>query len=155
MGSLRGRIAHRPPGTQLKWTLHKYVSPSKLVSWRPAVPPLKKGEKKAERKGIVQAVVRIHSLQSLQNVRRKGQGSGSKEVLVDSQGRELQGGDNSEQAALKHAKELVEYVVVQKVLKNSREGPWKLWGTTEEMSLEKLEREQRKLRKREADTAIA
>lgn len=142
MGSLRGRIAERPAGTQLKWTLHKYLSKSKLVSWRPILFPAKQGEKSTERRGIVQAVVRIHTSQSLQHVRRRPRGNGEfMEILVDSQGRELASQDPK--MAERHAKQVVEYLVLQKVIRNSKEGPWKLQGFAEESTLEKLERVER------------
>lgn len=156
MGSLRGRIAQRTAGTQMKWKLHTYLSPSKLVSFKPGLIPGQKGERKTERKAVVQAVVRIHSLQSLQHVRRKM--SGKTEILVDAQGRELpRQEEDADKLALKHAKELVEYIVVQKNMKNSKEGPWKLWGTTEETTAEKLMRKERKANEkgREGDAAVA
>lgn len=146
--SLRQRIGQRPAGTRMKWVLHKYLSPSKLVFWQANLAPAKKkGETNYERDGLVQAIVRIHSLQSLQHVRKVQ--TGTKEVLVDSQGRELTGKgadgmETSDEGAMRHAKELVEYIVIQKSLKKSREGPWKVWGTTEESTLERLDREERR-----------
>ena len=39
------------------------------------------------------------------------------------------------------AKETVEYFVVQKQLKKSREGKWMVWGAAKETTLEDLEKE--------------
>lgn len=113
-------------------------------------PQKRKNESNTERDGLVQAIVRIHSLQSLQHVRRVR--TGTQEVLVDGQGRELAGKgadgmETSDEGAMRHAKELVEYIVIQKSLKMSKEGPWKIWGTTEESTLERLEREERRQHK--------
>lgn len=143
MGSLRGRMAQRPAGTQLKWTLHKYLSKTKLVQWRPMFLPGPKEETKKHRRGMLQAVVRIHSLQSLQHIRKRARGQkGYMEILVDPQGRELPSQDPAQ--AEKHVKELVEYIVLQKVIRNSREGAWKIWGTAEETTLDKLEKASKK-----------
>ena len=100
---------------------------------------------------MVQAVVRLHSLQSLQHVKRvavrhPSKASVTKEVLVDSQGRELpdSAAENAEEAARKSAKELVEYLVIQKSLRKSKEGPWMIWGTAEETTSDKLAPVERK-----------
>lgn len=145
IASLRGRLAQRPGGTQLKWFLHEHKKKAKLVSYKIGLIPGAKDETKYERKGVIQAVVRIHSLQSLLHVRR---GKNTRETLLDAQGRRIWW---TEQEARKQAKEVVEYVVMQKPLKNSREGQWKLWGTTEETTVPKLEHAQRKTRKGQKD----
>jgi protein MBA1 len=106
--------------------------------------PNAKGKFEKNGDGIIQAVVRIHSLQSLRHVKRvwtkeKGRGETTKEVLVDAQGRELPPEKDSEEAALKDAKELVEYFVVQKSVRKGKEGNWMLWGTAEETTLAAVE----------------
>ena len=42
-------------------------------------------------------------------------------------------------------KEIREYLVIQKMLIKGVEGPWKVWGTTDETNLEAWEEEQAKL----------
>lgn len=146
--SLRARIGQRPSNTHLKWTLHKHLSQPRLVSYKCGLLPGADGRPvkvKDQQNGVVQAIIKIHSLQSLQHVRTstyrdRGQLI-RKETLVDSQGRELPAEEDPDAAARRNAKETVEYFVIQKVLRLSREGPWMVWGTAEETSLEKLERE--------------
>ncbi|KAK4539852.1 hypothetical protein LTR36_010313 [Oleoguttula mirabilis] len=147
LGSLRSRIGQRPPNTALRWTLHKYLSRPKVASYRAAIMPAQKGETSSEKNGAVQAVVRIHSLQSLQHVKRVSTRDAAghiavREVVVDAQGREV--APVAEGEVPKDAKESVEYLVVQKSLRRSREGPWMIWGTAEETTLEKIRREDKK-----------
>lgn len=140
LGSLRARIAQRQSGTSLRWVLHEHKTQPKLASFRVAMFPPGTGETNKQRKGAIQAVVRLHTLQSLQHVRlrptRKGQAP--EEVLVDAQGKELPLSEQTEAEARKNAKELVEYIVLQKLIRNSREGAWKVWGTTDETTLDKV-----------------
>lgn len=155
LSSLQRRVAQRPPGVHLKWRLHHHITPPTLVSYKASVMPAEKGSKANNRNGQTQAVVRIHSLQSLQHLRTKvsrvrGRVT-TEEIPVDARGRELPAPpanlEEEEQAALKNAKEAVEYLVVQKMLLKGVEGPWKVWGTTEEMTMERLEAEERKVKK--------
>lgn len=149
LSSLRSRIAERPQNVYLKWRLHKYLSKPKLSSFKVAKAPQAKGEKSiGETTGLMQAVVRIHSLQSLQHIRRakvkeKGM-SFTKEIPVDVQGRELRVEGSLEQMAEKSAKETLEYVVVQKMTVKGKEGPWMIWGFTEETTIDSINREERK-----------
>ena len=150
LNSLRARISQRPANTHLKWTLHKYLSRPRLVSYKAGIMPGADGKPvkaKDQQNGFVQAIVRIHSLQSLQHVRtstvRERGRMVTKETLVDSAGREVpDDGGNGERGA----KETVEYFVVQKQLKRSREGPWMVWGTAEETTIDKLVLGRRKKR---------
>ncbi|KAI7567596.1 hypothetical protein KC346_g20701, partial [Hortaea werneckii] len=147
LGSLRSRIAQRNPNTGLKWTLHKYLSRPKLASYRAAIFPEQKGEKNTERNGIIQAVVRIHSLQSLQHIKRMSTRDANqklvvREVPVDSQGREME--PLQEGAVPANAKDAVEYVVIQKMIRKGKEGRWMIWGTTEETTMSKIKQEQNK-----------
>ena len=144
LSSLKSRIGQRPPGVFLKWSIEDYISKPRLVSYKATIMPGSKGIVKSDRNGVIQAVVRLHTRQSLQHVkrisRRQGGGTSTQEVLVDVQGREIQ---QSEKDARKDAKELVEYVVVQKMIQKNKEGPWMIWGTTEEMTLDKLKRQEK------------
>lgn len=155
--SLRARIAQRSPNTSLKWTLHRYIHRPKLASYRVVVFPEQKGETNKDRNGLIQAVVRIQSLQSLQHLKRVRTRDGRnqlsvKEVAVDAQGREME--PLEEGVVPSNAKESVEYFVVQKVLKKGKEGRWMVWGTTEEMTLEKMAKEERIKKTREGGGAI-
>ena len=149
LGSLRARIAQRAPNTSLRWTVHKYLSRPRLVSYKAALMPgLKKSaSEKTEKNGFVQAVVRIHSLQSLQHVKRVnvrlagGKQVETREVLIDAQGRELPEEEQQQQdngKVPRNAKESVEYFVIQKALRRSKEGPWMVWGSAEETTLDKI-----------------
>ena len=146
LSSLRARLGQRPQNTYLRWTLHKYITKPKLVSYKVAMLPDIIGKSGLNKNvdGVIQAVVRIHSLQSLRHIKRvtvrdKGRGETTKEVLVDAQGRELPQEKDSEEAALKDAKELVEYFVVQKSIRKGKEEEWMLWGTAEETTVQKLD----------------
>jgi protein MBA1 len=75
-----------------------------------------------EKSGLRQAVVRISSRQSL--TRYKGDGT-----PVPRTGTE---------------KEIREYLVIQKMLIKGTEEPWKVWGTTDETTLEAWEEEKAK-----------
>ena len=155
LGSLRRRIGQRSQGTYLIWRLHKYLSPAKLVSYKAVgVAPEALKELK-DPWGIVQAVVRIHSLQSLQNVKRVQSRKGGKmmteDMVVDSRGNQYPLARLTEQNKMEGAKETMEYFVIQKMMSRSwggmKEGPWMVWGTTDETTVEKLEREEQQSRK--------
>jgi protein MBA1 len=92
------------------WSLDKYISTPKVMADRASALPMKES-------GLRQAVVRIHSQQSLE--------------IYDAQGNLVPGSGEP--------KELKEYFVIQKLLKEGREGPWLIWGTTEETTVEKLD----------------
>lgn len=147
LGSLRKRINLRPANSYLIWRLHKYLSPPKLVSYKAAGMPESEGLKGF---GIVQAVVRIHSLQSLQHVKRVQVRKGAEkkmvmeDIVVDARGRELPLARVTEQVDMEGAKETVEYFVIQKMMKRSKEGPWMVWGTAEETTVDKLNAQERK-----------
>ena len=150
LSSLRARIAQRAPNTSIRWTLHRYLSRPKLVSYKAALIPGASRSRDEGKNGFIQAVVRIHSLQSLRHVKRvsvRGAGGvlATKEVLVDASGRELPAEEQQQQEGVvpADAKESVEYWVLQKPLRQSKEGEWKIWGTAEEMTLEKLRTERK------------
>ena len=102
--------------------------------------------------GLVQAVVRIHSLQSLLHVKRvqtrgKDGKMSTKEIAMGDDGVEFSIARFTEQNDLSNAKETVEYFVIQKSLRKSKESGWMVWGTAEETTLDKLDRQEEKARK--------
>lgn len=104
-----------------------------------------------ERHGIEQAVVRIHSMQSLWPVKRvpvkDGNRTVMKDVVVTWRGDEIPVERYVETSLDMDQKETVEYFVVQRMYKRAQPGPWMVWGTAEETSLAKLEKKQQQLRK--------
>ena len=80
----------------------------RVVSHRAIVLPLGKGA------ALRQAVVRIQSRQSLVKLDSAVE---AEDALVHGRGTE---------------KDVQEYVVLQKRMWNEQEGPWMVWGTTEE-----------------------
>lgn len=137
LGSLRARVGQRLPGTYVKWTLHKHITKPRLVSLRNSFIP--GGEQtKQTRNGFMQAVVRIHSLQSTRTVKKvivKENGMKvEREMTVDAQGKP------ATRDSLLPPKELVEYFVLQSVLRRSEMAPWKIWGTADEMTVKKFEK---------------
>lgn len=135
LASLRTRVGNRQVNTWLKWTLHKYLSKPRLVSYKVVVMPGEKGVSRREQSGLQQAVVRIHSLQSLQHMKRESvRGDDGKLVTRETpiEGAANMGG--------KDGKETVEYIVVQKWLRRGKHGPWMIWGTTGETTLRDLDK---------------
>ncbi|KAI9835667.1 MAG: hypothetical protein M1838_005228 [Thelocarpon superellum] len=99
---LQARI-HARGRAKVRWTLHRYTAPIKIMSHSALAFPTGAA-------GIRQAVVRVQSQQSLAHVARDGS-------VVPGTG---------------HPKEIREYLVLQRVLRDGKEGPWKVWGTIEE-----------------------
>jgi protein MBA1 len=132
-GSLRRRVLQRAPNTYLRWEIKKELSPPALCSFKAAVLPGGKGEQKDERNAQIQAVVKLHTLQSLQHVKRisKREGKDGKGAIVT---REEDIGNEEE-------KESVEYVVMQRTIRKGKLGEWQIWGFTEETSLAQVEKE--------------
>ena len=60
-------------------------------------------------------------------------------MVVDSQGNEHLRERMTESTDVRSAKETVEYVVIQQMYKMAEPGEWKVWGTTEETTLDKVE----------------
>ena len=131
-GSLRGRVQQRAPNTYLRWSVKKQLSSPRLCSFKAAVLPGPKGESAEERNAQIQAVVKLHTLQSLQHVKKVAKRVGQK--LVTSE--ELIGAEEE--------KESVEYVVLQKTLRRGKMNNWQVWGFTNETSLNRLLREDAK-----------
>ena len=147
LASLRSRIQKRSATAGLDWTLLKHVSPPELASFRFEVYPGLKTEKADERSGIVQAIVRLHTLQALMKTRKTHEKDGAGvlmmfEDVVDDRGRLILP-ERMDDEKLAGAKETVEYFVIQKVLLKGKMGPWTAWGTAEETTVDKL-REDRK-----------
>lgn len=107
------RIGNRAKGERVQWELIKYNKRSKLISDRAARLPV-------DGMMMRQAVVRICSRQKLTRWKRV-QG---KMELVEGTGKE---------------KDVVEYVVVQRLWKNWQAGPWMVWGTTKEVTLDDVD----------------
>lgn len=106
LASFRARIKVRPSKESLQWTLHKYIGFPRIVSTN--IVPLG-----MESSALYQVVVKIRSLQSL--VRTPADGLAS---------------DVTE------AENMVEYVVLQRMMLKGNEGVWKIWGTIEESKVE-------------------
>lgn len=113
--SFASRIYARPRNERWKWEVVKYMKKPRVMSNRAAT-------LMADDAGIRQAVVRICSRQKLTRYKADG-------TLVAGTGEE---------------REVTEYVVIQRMLWGGRESDWKVWGTTEETTVEALEESQRK-----------
>lgn len=131
--SMSMRLSHRPDTERLKWALNGYLKRPRLVSHRATSLPMKI---KGKEVGIRQAVVRIVSLQWLQ----RGELRSSR---LHSQG--TRGGNEFwrlEQEDVKWEPKLekivAEYVVLQTMLIEGEEQPWKIWGFAEETKVEDL-----------------
>ncbi|CAK3786774.1 hypothetical protein TI39_contig513g00007 [Lecanosticta acicola] len=146
LGSLRSRITQRQPNTSLKWTLHKYLGRPRCVSMTFALIDFK--TPKTERNGVVQAIVRVRSRQSLQKMMKmrvideKTGRSRIEVVPVNSDGKRIPL-SQLEESKLRDVKDTTEYLVIQKLLKAGKEGPWHLWGMAEETTMAKLARDQK------------
>lgn len=140
LGSLRNRLANRAPNTALLWSLHKYYGKPEMVSYKFTVFP--DGNKRSKF-GIAQAVVKIKSKQSLQHVQRmRKKDRYVQDVVVDEAGNPVPA-DKLEEHKEKCAKVTTEYLVVQRLMKKSRFGPWHIWGTTEESSVAKMKKNEK------------
>ncbi|RPA91016.1 hypothetical protein L873DRAFT_1820143 [Choiromyces venosus 120613-1] len=121
LSSFRKRLSVRPSNVRMEWRLLRMLSRPRVVS-----------SKAHHYAGVGlnrrQAVVRLHSLQSLEKVTLGKLG----EVLSKEGGEE---------------KEVVEYLVIEKKYDKGVESAWSVWGTTEETTMEKLKKmdEQKRL----------
>lgn len=130
-GSLRARVQQRKPNTFLRWSIKKHLSAPKLCSYKAAVLPGGKGELNTERNAQIQAVVKLHTLQSLQHAQRIAKREGIKGALVT----------REENLGPEEEKESVEYIVVQRSMRKGKLNPWQIWGFTNETTLEQVDRE--------------
>jgi protein MBA1 len=97
---------------KVQWELVKYNKRPRVMSNKAASLP-------RDGSGVRQAVVRISSRQRLTRYGANGK-------IIPGSGKE---------------KDVVEYVVIQKILLNGQEGEWQVWGTTGESTLEQIEEE--------------
>ncbi len=107
--SFVARITARPKGERWEWEIVDYTKRAKVMSNRAA-------SLMVDRAGIRQAVVRICSKQKL--TRFKADGS-----IVAGTGQ---------------VRDVKEYIVIQRTLWQGVEGPWMVWGTTEETTYERM-----------------
>lgn len=132
-GSLRGRVLQRAPNTYLRWSVKRQLSAPKLCSFKAAVLPGPKGESSGERNAQIQAVVKLHTLQSLQHVKRTSKRenkSGNAGKLITTE----------ENVGAEEEKESIEYVVIQRTLRKGKVNPWQVWGFTDETTLAQIEK---------------
>ena len=107
--SFSARIRGRRSGEKVSWELLGYNGRPRVVSDRASMLPY-------DGMALRQAVVRIASRQCL--TRRVGG------TVVEGSG---------------EVKDVVEYVVLQSLIKRWTMGPWKVWGTTQETSMKDVE----------------
>lgn len=108
LSSFKSRIAARPRGERLRWTLHKFIQGPKFASQRIVMLPYKGA-------ALRQVVVRLQSRQSL--ARLVSNGKLKSGTHVKGSGEETQ---------------VSEYLVLQRRMIRDEEGPWLIWGTTNE-----------------------
>lgn len=114
LASFKSRIAARPRNERMRWTLHRFIQGPKFVSQRIAMLPYKGA-------ALRQVVVRLQSSQSL--ARSVSNGKPRSETLVKGTGEEMQ---------------VSEYLVLQRRMVRDEEGPWLIWGTTNETDPETI-----------------
>lgn len=135
LASLRRRISERAPSTGLRWRYEQLARP-KLVSLRATLIP-QSGKGEGQQSGIMQAVVRITSRQSVQRIKKiksKVKGEEDRIVVIDAAGRIVP----EELVETPPLRRSVEYVVIQSVLRKSKMGPWMIWGMADETTMEKI-----------------
>ena len=104
LDSFNLKINNRGTHEKYKWTAERYIGQPKVVSHRVAA----LSKPMPNESSLRQAVVRIRSRQVLEKVNRRGK----KEEVS--------------------AKDMDEYLVIQKLMVEGREGDWVVWGTTHE-----------------------
>jgi len=130
---MSARLSHRPDTQRLRWNLAGYIEKPRLVCHRAAPLPVKI---KGKDVGIRQAVVKIVSLQRL----KRGQLRSSR---LRSRG--TKGGNEFWRFEWEDVewepeweKIVTEYVVLQTMLVEGEEQPWKIWGFAEETKAQDL-----------------
>ncbi|QSS53991.1 hypothetical protein I7I53_01420 [Histoplasma capsulatum var. duboisii H88] len=126
------RISKRPAhGKKLVWTLHKFIKLPFSTTLTGARVIADRAAQVGHGVGIRQVVVRIQSHQSL--VRPS--------PAADTQNSNSSNGTQSQSAAVAEAKsqKSTEYIVLQKMLVSGKEGDWKVWGFTNETTMEDME----------------
>ena len=106
LASFCARIKVRPSKESLQWTLYKYIGFPRIVSTN--IIPLE-----IDNSALYQVVVKIRSLQSLVRLPVNGSASDATEKM-----------------------KMEEYVVLQRMMLEGKEGAWKVWGTIEESKVE-------------------
>ena len=117
--SLISRISARTPRERFVWKLHKYTKFARVVSNMAARLPLDVDA------GQRQAVVRIQSKQSLTKYKTTIPRAAVDTAAAEQKEMEAVPGTGE-------VKDVREYVVIQKRVISGKEGPWIIWGTTEE-----------------------
>lgn len=112
--NLRARLASRPQGEKVVWQLVKYNKQPKLISNRAAKTPI-------DGMIIRQAAVRICSRQKLTRYSRTPDGNLEQ---INGSGKE---------------KDLVEYLVIQRIYEQWQPKEWMVWGTAKETSLNDIQ----------------
>jgi protein MBA1 len=147
--ALRRHILERERATSREWRLERYVREPKVVSYRFAALPvdgeaaqkMSAKEQAAHTSGMVQAVVQIHSVQSLLTMKEKRvwnaetRKASTTQVPLNQRGEEisLEGAEEVRKAT---AKETTEYFVIQRKVMQSKPGPWHAWGMANESTPE-------------------
>lgn len=141
--SLRARIAQRAPNTFMQWKLHRYMAPRECVYFKFGL--LDMSGPRTERTGMIQAVVRIKSQQSLLTFQRRRIKDPANprgppvmtEVPVDRDGKVIVDFDQ-EVEERQSLKTVEEYFVIERTLFKGVLGPWRAWGTTHETTLAEI-----------------
>lgn len=110
--SLLARMASRQQDMKMTWEHISFNRKCKVMSHRAATLG-------SDGAAIRQAVIRLDTRQKLSRYRANG------EVIAPSE----------------KAKDILEYVVIQKRTIKGKEQDWQIWGTTEETTLEKVRRQ--------------
>ncbi|KAH0361160.1 hypothetical protein KCU65_g8887, partial [Aureobasidium melanogenum] len=116
--SLEQRILARGPNVGVSWTLHSWVGEPKIVSHKYMPLSFEDQKDKTKQTTIQQVCVRMQSYQSLKKTKRVKQGNKTVEV--------------AEEGSSSAPRPVTEYLVVQRLCKRGKMGPWMVWGTTKE-----------------------
>lgn len=119
---LESRIAARNPNTAVTWTLHQQLSEPRTMSHKYMPLDLESSDK-TKATTLQQAVVRLHTVQSLKMVKKVRAGNKTMEV---------------EEEGSNPPTEVIEYFVVQRTMKYGKLGEWMIWGTTTESDIRKI-----------------
>ena len=143
--SFEARLAVRPRARRLRWRVSRQLARPRVVSHVAAV-----GAGATPGFGVRQAVVRLRSRQALETFDILGPGDGAKAeegrrapgdkdavAEADAWRRAVDGDADGGGARGRGAGDLKEevkdeYVVVQKLMRDGREGEWMVWGTVKE-----------------------
>ncbi|KKK24901.1 hypothetical protein ARAM_000136 [Aspergillus rambellii] len=125
---LGSRIASRPRGEQVIWSLDKYIrSPSTFFTGIRVVSDRATQIPELPDSGVRQVVLRITSRQSTGKVQLP---AGKPGQWVDLEG--------AKPPTLKH-QDCTEYIVLQKLRWTGQEDPWRIWGHTKPTTVDDLD----------------